>query len=219
MIPVKICGITRLEDALHAVELGASAIGFVFYPKSARCIVADDASMISAQLPAGVARIGVFVNPDPDSLHVTAEMAGLTHVQLHGDEPPELEEFVSLPVIKALRPPYSYTTDTLTKFGAVAFLIDGGREQEYGGTGQLADWKFAKSIRENFVTILAGGISSQNVAQAVTAAQPDALDLSSSVEERPGIKDHRKLRRFFETVRELEYDGSRLEKGFTSLSL
>jgi phosphoribosylanthranilate isomerase len=195
MIPAKICGITRLEDALLAAELGAAAIGFVFYPRSARYIEAAAAERISEQLPQHLARIGVFVNPDPETMTRTAETAQLTHVQLHGEESRALCGQSPLPVIKAVRDLIEF--EKYENFSAAAFLVDSKTAEQFGGTGQKADWNFCRQVRERATVILAGGISAKNLLTAIDTAMPDAVDLSSAVEHTPGIKDHRKLQDFF----------------------
>lgn len=195
MIPAKICGITRREDALLAAELGAAAIGFVFYPKSPRYIEASVAGRMSAQLPAHLARVGVFVNADLEFLLFAAKNAKLTHLQLHGQESASLCESAPLPVIKTVRNATElkkYVNATVT-----AFLVDSKTPNQFGGTGQLADWSFCRQARDRAPVILAGGLSAQNIGEAIALASPDAVDLSSSVEASPGVKDHQKLRDFF----------------------
>lgn len=195
MIPAKICGITRLEDALLAAELGAAAIGFVFYPRSPRYIQAIVAGRISEQLPQRLARVGVFVNPDPETMMRTAEIARLTHIQLHGGESCALCEQSPLPVIKTVRDLIEF--EKYEDFSAAAFLVDSKSAEQFGGTGQKADWNFCRQVRERAPVILAGGLAASNIAPAIAAAVPDAVDLSSAVEHAPGIKDHQKLREFF----------------------
>jgi phosphoribosylanthranilate isomerase len=204
MIPVKICGITRVEDAVLAVELGAAAIGFVFYEKSPRCIEARMAQKIGSHVPEHVARVGVFVNPTLALLREIAASANLTHVQLHGEEALELCAHAPLPVIKAIR-----NENEFAQYRAVAvsaFLIDSRTREHAGGTGLLSDWSLCEHVREHAPVMLAGGLSAENVTQAVAATQPDALDLSSSVEHAPGVKDHEKLRRFFAALAELKFE-------------
>ncbi len=199
MIPAKICGITRLEDALLAAELGAAAIGFIFYSRSARYIEAVAAGRISEQLPQRMARVGVFVNPDPETMIRTAEMAHLTHVQLHGDENRTLCEQSPLPVIKTVR--NLVELEKYENFSAAAFLVDSKTAEQFGGTGQKSDWNFCRQVRERAPVILAGGLAATNIAPAIAAAMPDAVDLSSAVEHAPGIKDHQKLRDFFAALK------------------
>jgi len=198
MIPAKICGITRVEDALLAAELGAAAIGFVFYPKSPRYIEASAAGRISAQLPSHLARVGVFVNPDSEFLFFTAKSVQLTHLQLHGEENASLCEQAPLPVIKTVR-----NVTELEKYvnaPVAAFLIDSKTPNQFGGTGQTADWNFCRQVRDRAPVILAGGLAANNIVAAIELTSPDAIDLSSSVESSPGIKDHQKLREFFTTL-------------------
>jgi phosphoribosylanthranilate isomerase len=215
MIPAKICGITRLEDALLAVELGASAIGFIFYEKSPRYIDPESAARICERLPGDFPRVGVFANPDLHQVLSTIAAARLSHVQFAGEESAEQCRQVSLPVIKSVRPG---SRSNLDDFPATAFLVDSQRNGQYGGTGEVSDWSFCQSLRSRRMTILAGGIGEHNVRQAVAAAHPDAVDLCSSVEKSPGTKDHEKLRAFFRTLRTIENYESRLANGFLSLS-
>jgi phosphoribosylanthranilate isomerase len=217
MIPAKICGMTRVEDALLAAELGAAAIGFVFYPKSPRCVDVEQVGRMSEVLPKHVARVGVFVNPDLDTMMFTAELAGLTHIQLHGEESPLLCQYSPLPVIKTVRS--GNDLSLFKNFPVTAFLLDSTAPGQYGGTGQLSDWDFCRRMRENVpAVILAGGLSASNIAQAIDSAQPDAVDLSSAVEKSPGIKDHQKMREFFDAIKKVTTNYSRLVNGFFSLS-
>jgi phosphoribosylanthranilate isomerase len=204
MIPAKICGITRLEDALLVAELGAAAIGFVFYPRSPRYVEAVAAGFISEQLPQRLARVGVFVNPDPETMMRTAEMARLTHIQLHGGESRALCGQSPLPVIKTVRNLIEF--EKYENFSAAAFLVDSRTADQFGGTGQKADWNFCRQVRERAPVILAGGLAANNVAQAIAATMPDAVDLSSAVEHAPGVKDHWKLREFFAALKAVAYD-------------
>jgi len=199
MIPSKICGITRAEDALLAAELGAAAIGFVFYPKSPRYIDASAAGRISEQLPSHIARVGVFVNPDVEFLLFTAQNAQLTHLQFHGEESVSLCARMPLPVIKTLR--NATELEKYVNVAVVAFLIDSKTLNQFGGTGQIADWNFCRQVREHAPVILAGGLSANNIAAAIELTSPDAIDLSSRVESSPGVKDHQKLREFFAALK------------------
>lgn len=201
MIPAKICGITRVEDAQLAAELGAAAIGFVFYPKSSRYIEAGAAGHISAQLPSHVARVGVFVNPDLECLFLTAKSAQLTHLQLHGEESASFCQHAPLPVIKTIRNAAEF--EKYVNVPVTAFLIDSKTPHQFGGTGQIADWNFCRQVREHAPVILAGGLSAQNIGAAIESVWPDAIDLSSGVESSPGVKDHQKLREFFAVLKNL----------------
>jgi len=215
MIPAKICGMTRVEDALLAAELGASAIGFVFYEKSPRYIRPEDAARIGEQLPAGVARVGVFANPHLKDILSTVSIVSLTHVQFCGEESHELCRQSPLPVIKSVSPQSPLELD---KLSAAAFLVDSRKNGEYGGTGIISDWSFCHALRIMRFTILAGGIGAHNVSDAIAHASPDAVDLCSSVEKSPGVKDHQKLKVFFKMLQSIEYDHGRLSNGFLSLS-
>lgn len=218
MLPVKICGITRADDALLAIELGASAIGFIFYPASPRYINTSDAAKISEHLPVDCARIGVFVNPDLKTLLLTVATARLTHVQLAGEETPWLCRQSSAPVIKSVCPAKGMALEAFQHFPAAALLVDSHKHGQYGGTGTTSDWTFCRDLRAHALTILAGGMSIKNVESAVANAMPDAVDLCSSVEKSPGIKDHEKLTAFFTTLRSIDDSHSRLSRGFLALS-
>jgi phosphoribosylanthranilate isomerase len=201
MIPAKICGITRTEDALVAAELGAAAIGFIFYPKSPRYLDASAAGHICTQLPPDIARVGVFVNPDLEFLLFTTRRAGLTHIQLHGEESASLCGHAPLPVIKTIR--HASEFEKYVDTPVAAFLVDSKTPAQYGGTGQIADWNFCRQVRAHAPVILAGGLAVRNVAEAVEIASPDALDLSSAVESSPGVKDRQKLREFFAALKNI----------------
>ncbi|MDZ7267459.1 MAG: phosphoribosylanthranilate isomerase [candidate division KSB1 bacterium] len=201
MIPVKICGLTRPEDALLAAELGAAALGFIFHPHSPRWVARETVAAICRLLPPAVARVGVFVNPDLPTVVECATAAGLTHVQLHGRESIAFCRQVPLPVIKAIRT--RGELEDCAGFRPAAFLIDSQTATQFGGTGRLADWTLCEQARTHAPVILAGGISAGNLAGALAVARPDALDLSSSVESSPGRKDHHKLREFFAAVHAL----------------
>lgn len=212
MIPAKICGITRLEDARAAAELGAAAIGFVFDSRSPRCIAVAEAARISAELPPDIARVGVFVNPDLPLMISTAERAHLTHVQLHGDESVALCQQSPLPVIKAIRNLQEFMQ--YRDFLPAAFLIDSRSGDRAGGTGQISDWRFCRQMKAHAPVILAGGLSAKNIGEALAAVQPDAVDLSSSIEQAPGVKDHDKLHEFFAALRPFEIGAGRARKIF-----
>lgn len=195
---VKICGITRAEDALLACELGAWAIGFIAYPKSPRFIEAQTVAEIVKQLPEQVLKVGVFVNESTEHVQHYAQQAGLTHVQLHGHEPPEMLEQLSFPVFKAFRLETPADLENLKPYAqAKAFLID-APTQAWGGSGHQANWDLAKQVKHQGKLILAGGLKAENIVAAITHTQPWAVDLSSGVESAPGIKDPQKLKDLFE---------------------
>jgi phosphoribosylanthranilate isomerase len=211
IVHVKICGVTNWPDARLAVDLGAHAIGFNFYPPSPRSISPAAAWEIARKLPPVVATIGVFVNwPE----HVVAALArAMRHegVQLHGDEQPAEANNLArqLRVIKAFAAGPRFKPAVLARYKAVsAFLLDGCSERSphghrnklYGGTGLTADWQIAREAARYGAIILAGGLRPDNVAQAIAEAQPFGIDVASGVESRPGKKDPRKLRALMREV-------------------
>jgi phosphoribosylanthranilate isomerase len=196
---VKICGITRAEDAMLAVELGAGALGFVFWPGSPRYIAPESARAIVGALPPFVTPVGVFVNQPPDAVNAIADRAGLGAVQLHGDETLEDVVQITRPVLKAI------TTEDAER-GAlqwpprVMLLIDAYDPVRRGGTGQTTDWSVAAGLAARRRLLLAGGLQPDNVGSAVARVRPFGIDVSSGVETAPGIKDHDRLRALFRSV-------------------
>ena len=199
---VKICGITRMEDALAAESLGAAAVGFVFYPSSRRFIEPVAARAISDTLGPFIARVGVFVDDKPANIRLIREQAGLTAVQLHGSETPEsVRALAGIPVIKAFRVGEEFSPDRIGDYRAHAYLLDTYVPGEcYGGTGKTFDWDIARTCRRHGKIILAGGITAENVADAIKAADPWGIDVSSGVECSPGVKDSEKMAALFDTV-------------------
>jgi phosphoribosylanthranilate isomerase len=203
MVRIKICGITNLEDALLAAELGADALGFIFYPKSPRYVVPDVAREIIAHLPPFVVSVGVFVDEAAAVVRDLATQAGLDWVQVHGQESPDYCRSLGRRVIKGFRIKDSSSLKDLEPFqGAVqAFLLDTYKKGQVGGTGETFDWELAQEAKEYGQIILAGGLTPKNVAQALQVAQPQAVDTASGTEATPGKKDPGKLRDFFKAVR------------------
>ncbi|MBM3786672.1 MAG: phosphoribosylanthranilate isomerase [Acidobacteria bacterium] len=183
---VKVCGITNREDALAAIDAGAHALGFNFYPKSPRYVTPETAAEISAGLP--VLKVGVFVN-EPD-LARTVRQAGMDVAQLHGDEP---EIPASMRVWKAFRVGPSFQVEQLDAFPAEAFLLDAPGEL-YGGSGHTFDWNLARGASRKI--LLAGGLDEGNVGTAIQVARPWGVDACSRLESSPGKKDHGRVRRF-----------------------
>jgi phosphoribosylanthranilate isomerase len=194
---VKICGITRLEDAEAAVAAGASAIGFVFWPKSPRRIDPHRARTIAAMLPPFVTPVGVFVDQPLDYVNDVAGLVRLGAVQLHGDETPKFAAGVSAPVIKAVSPGRA---DVRAWPLRVRLLLDVHDPVARGGTGRTIDWTAAAAISAQREIVLAGGLTPDNVAGAIARVRPYGIDVSSGVERAPGIKDHGRLRALFEAV-------------------
>ena len=208
MVRVKICGITNLDDALVAAAAGADALGFNFWPRSARFIGPQRAADIIKHLPPLVTAVGVFVNAGAAEVERTARRAGLTVVQLHGDEGPEEVAALSargLMVLKALRVGARFRPQELKRFdGARAFLLDAEVKGARGGTGKTFDWKRARAARRFGRIILAGGLNEENVAEAIAAAQPYGVDVCTGVEKKPGIKDHARVREFIRRAKSVE---------------
>ncbi len=214
---VKICGITNLEDALVAVDAGADAVGFVFYEKSPRFVSVETAREITQNLPGGVDKVGVFVNQTPEHVSEMSDEAGLTAVQLHGDEYKDPERyslggriFFSLPVAQVL-------TDLQGPIGSFAFPrfpksssihLDSGIPEKRGGTGKTFAWGEARwlvsGLTRLYPVVIAGGLTASNVGWAIGFLGPWGVDVASGVEARPGKKDPEKVRAFVKAVR--EYD-------------
>ncbi|MDQ3185454.1 MAG: phosphoribosylanthranilate isomerase [Pseudomonadota bacterium] len=204
-IRVKICGITRVEDALAAVHHGAHAIGLVFWRESTRCVTPATAQKIIAALPPFISAVGVHVDPDPEWVKETSSVAGLNLLQFHGNESPEFCRQFSMPYIKAVR--VRAGIDLLqyaTRYnGASGLLLDTYVKGEPGGTGHAFDWNL---IPRNLPLplILSGGLHSGNVTAAIRQTQPWAVDVSSGVETAKGIKDAEKIAAFMRGVRNSE---------------
>lgn len=209
MLRVKICGITRLEDALCACELGANALGFIFYSKSPRNIAMRDAAAIAQQLPAHVARVGVFVDHSIAEIETHRRAVGLHALQFHGEySADEMATCSAARLIKVARLHERSSLESLRPFQSLAhgFLLDTYEKNKLGGTGKTFDWQLALAAKSFGRIILAGGLNPANVQAAVRFVQPYAIDINSGVESSPGIKDHHKLRQLFEQVKEFRRD-------------
>jgi len=193
---LKICGITNQEDALAAMEAGAGALGFNFYPKSPRYIAPERAAGI-VSIP-GVRRVGVFVNEPPARIREIARTASLDVAQLHGDESPE-DYPAGIAVWKAVRVTPGFDLAALDDCPAEALVLDGPAGELYGGAGRAFDWKLAGVANRRIV--LAGGLDASNVALAVALVRPWGVDACSRIESAPGRKDHRKMIEFLEAAR------------------
>ena len=206
MVRIKICGITNLEDALLAADLGAHALGFIFHAKSPRCVAPEAAREIIRQLPPLVVSVGVFVDEEAAVVRDLAARVGLDWVQLHGAETPEYCRSLGRRVLKGFRIQDENSLKALPAYqGAVqAFLLDTYRPGTLGGTGETFDWSLARKAGELGPVILAGGLTAANAAQAIAQARPQALDVASGVEAAPGKKDPAKLRAFFAAVKEFK---------------
>ena len=210
---IKMCGITRREDAEKAVEAGADALGFVFYPHSPRYITADKAASIAAHLPPFVSMVGLFVNASVAEIIQVAEQGFLNILQLHGHESPGFCQQLTRktagvwPLIKAIPiatqedlnaiKPYVTTQDKPSVHGV---LLDTKVKNQYGGTGQTFDWTFIQAWTYPVPLILAGGLQPDNVATAIQQIRPYAVDVSSGIEQRPGEKSAEKIHSFVQQV-------------------
>ena len=202
MVRIKICGITNLEDALLAADLGANALGFIFSAKSPRCVAPEAAREIIRQLPPFVVSVGVFVNEEAARVRDLAARVGLDWVQLHGQEPPDYCRSLVRRVLKGFRIKDVHSLKELQAYqGAVqAFLLDTHKKGQTGGTGEVFDWDLARQAQAYGPIVLAGGLTAANVARAIKIAQPQAVDVASGVEAAPGKKNPEKLRAFFKAV-------------------
>jgi len=198
-VRIKICGITNVEDALLAVKLGADALGFNFWPESKRFLTPVAARAIVAKLPPFVTTVGVFVNQPEAEMRSIAAEAAMQVFQLHGDEPPALCARLPLPVIKAIPVDQVKTLSRLLSYEVSAFLLD-TPSRGFGGSGVPFDWSLAEGVSEVAPVILAGGLTPDNVAEAIRAVRPYAVDVASGVESAPGKKDPARLARFIEAA-------------------
>jgi phosphoribosylanthranilate isomerase len=197
---VKICGITRADDAAAAVAAGAAAIGFVFWPSSPRFIDPFRARKLAVALPPFVTAVGVFVNQPLGYVNAVARLARLGAVQLHGDEPPDYAAAVTTPVIKAIAIDAASPGQLDAWPATTMLLLDVHDPVRRGGTGRTIDWTTAAAVAARRRVLLAGGLTADNVADAVARVRPFGIDVSSGVERAPGIKDHQRLRALFEAL-------------------
>jgi len=205
---VKICGITRMEDALAAAQAGADALGFVFYAKSPRAVTPEAAREMALALPPFVSRVGLFVDAAPETVAAVLEVVALDLLQFHGDECPADCASFGRPYLKAV--PMAEGLDPLAYMDtyphAAGFLLDSHGNGKTGGTGQTFDWeRIPRDLRHCLV--LAGGLNPDNVAEAVRQVRPWAVDVSSGVEARPGIKDPARMQAFVNEVKRVDCNG------------
>jgi phosphoribosylanthranilate isomerase len=196
----KICGITRLADALFAVREGATAIGMVFWPSSSRRVDAAIAAEVVAALPADVLTVGVFVNATIDEIRQVVNTTGIRVVQLHGDEPPAYVDAIDRPIFR------STTLDNVAEVvhewpQDTTLLLDKADPIRRGGTGEVVDWSRAADLARERRIVLAGGLTADNIEEAITTVRPYGVDVSSGVEASPGVKDFDKVSRFLKNAR------------------
>ena len=198
---IKVCGITRSDDAWRAVELGVDALGFVFWPGSPRCVSLRQAARIAGALPPFVATVGVFVNQPLDEIRTVAAGVGLSAIQLHGDEPPGAWGSVPGRCIKAVGVGSGFDPAGVAAWPAAIWpLLDAHDPARRGGTGRAVDWDIAAEVSRTRRIILAGGLDASNIGEAIARVRPFAVDVASGVEREPGIKDPDRLRAFVERV-------------------
>ncbi len=204
-VAIKICGITREEDARLAIELGVDALGFNFHPASPRCVPPEVARHIVAQLPRGLVGVGVFVDAPAEQVRRVARQAGLGCVQLHGNEPPQVcAALEPLEVWKALPVGEDFDPSRLAAFPCRTFVLDAPGEEGFGGGGRTFDWSRVARSGGGVRIFVAGGLTPDNVAAAIAALRPHGVDVASGVERAPGIKDPERMRRFVAAVRAAE---------------
>ena len=202
-VKVKICGITNLDDAMAAVDFGADALGFVFFKDSPRYIPFSSAASIIKNLPPFLTTVGVFVNEHPENIESVITMTGIDVVQLHGEEPPERCRFTRQ-VIKAMRVETLESLDPLISYRGIvsSFLLDTFTPDLFGGTGKIFNWDIAVEAKQFGRIILAGGLTPDNITEAVRHVRPYGVDVSSGVELEKGTKDHKKMQLFIERAKE-----------------
>jgi len=199
---VKICGITNSDDALLAEKLGADAVGFIFYKQSSRYFLPEKVKDISQKLSAFTLKVGVFVNESADEINRVAAIAKLNLVQLHGDEKPEILSRLNLPSIKSFRVKEDFDFSILEKYACNNYLLDTFSKTQFGGTGNSFNWNtIPQAIRDKI--IIAGGVSENNIEEIVATINPYGIDVSSSLEDSPGKKNHDKMKSFFKIINQL----------------
>ena len=197
MVRVKICGITNVEDAQVAVDAGADALGFVFYPPSPRCVTPERAGQIIRTLPPFVTTVGLFVDAPAEAINSIAKQCGLDRIQLHGRETPDFCKALTRGVIKAFRIKNAESLANLPSYRVSAYLLDAYVEGALpGGTGASFAWELVAQAKPHGPVILAGGLTPETVAEAILRVRPYGVDVSTGVERAPGLKDHRKVRAF-----------------------
>lgn len=201
---VKICGITNIADAKVALEAGADAIGFIFYEKSPRHVTIEKAAEISKQLPPFLMRVGVFVNADEEFILRAMGECQLSLLQFHGDEKPDFCRQFGLMSMKAFRIRDAESLKEIPKYQTDAYLLDAFSSTAYGGTGEKFNWNLAlEAQRFGKPIFISGGLTPENVAEAIRNVRPFGVDVSSGVESAPGKKDHAKVREFIKAAREI----------------
>jgi len=203
MTRIKICGITNPEDALAAVEAGADALGFVFFKESPRHIFPEEAAGIISLLPPFVQTVGLFVNEEPETVNQISRLCRLGLVQLHGDETPGYCSRIEARIMKAFRVRSLTCLDPISDYRLPGCLLDTYSPSFYGGTGTSFNWEIAReAVQRGHRVVLAGGLTPDNVADAIQQVHPWGVDVSSGVESTPGRKDPHKVREFIRNAKD-----------------
>jgi phosphoribosylanthranilate isomerase len=208
-VRIKFCGLTHPDDVTAAVDAGADAIGFNFFPQSSRFVSPETVGPLIRLLPPDVVPVGVFVTGTIDYMRTTAVRLGLRELQWHGDGPPPEGDYGSYPLVAAWRVRSAADLDAISGHAAhlrfTAVLIDAHVTGQFGGTGQTAPWRLLAGFDPGVPVILAGGLTPENVAEAVRIVRPAGVDVASGVESSPGRKDAEKMRRFVDAVRSVDF--------------
>ena len=212
-VKIKVCGITNLEDALLAAELGVDALGFIFACDSPRAVNPQVAKKIIAELPPFITTVGVFVNDSKEYIQQIRHFCYLDMVQLHGGESPGFCRRLGGRIIKALRVKDEDSISGLQDYPLDNFLLDAYKEGQAGGTGETFDWRLALAAKRYGRVILSGGLNPRNVARAIQQVRPYAVDVASGVEAAPGKKDGRLLAEFVKVVKNVSLNGSGEDDG------
>jgi phosphoribosylanthranilate isomerase len=202
MVRVKICGITNFEDARDAINLGADALGFNFYKRSPRYLEPAKAKPIIEALPPLISLVGIFADEfSPERIRTIAHAVGLGTIQLHGSESPEyIKKISEVRIIKAFRINETFAVSQLTAYQVGAYLLDAHDSKQLGGTGKTFDWDVAVQAKQYGRVILAGGLSPENIADAILRVRPYAVDVCSAIESEPGKKDFQKMEALFREI-------------------
>ena len=199
---VKLCGITNLDDALFAEKAGYDALGFIFYRKSNRCVKPEQIIEITKELNPLTIKVGVFVNEVPAIVNDIVKRCNINIAQLHGDESPEYVQQIKVPVIKAFRVNDKFNFEILNEYHNCSFLLDTYDKDSYGGIGKTFNWELIPDEIKNSI-ILAGGVSNENIGEIIEIVMPIAVDVSSSLEKEPGIKDHKLVTEFINKIKSI----------------
>lgn len=200
-ILVKICGITNIDDALDAVELGADYLGFNFYPDSPRYVTPEKAQEIIQDIPGAIQKVGIFVNADRQYVIDVAVELGLDMLQFHGDETPDYCNEFGRPWMKAFRLKEEKEVAAIKDYDSPWLLVDAYVEKAFGGTGIVSNWDLAREAKQYGSLFLSGGLKPENIEMAIESVRPYAVDVASGVEQSPGVKDRYKMEELISRVK------------------